>query len=174
MRNLKGMEYLERLSYIINLSKDSVEVFADKCGKHKSQIYTYLKGKQLPGMEFFTKMKKSYPWVPLEWLISEIGEPPVNESRDPQEVLEDFEGLPVAHQVDPAPRKNKNDEIGVMFQGKDKSLSIDVFLHYVEELGKLKERIRLIEAELKSHEPPNGIERRSAWQKFDKIFFDIH
>lgn len=125
-------------------------------------------------MDFFKEMKNSYPWVPLEWLISEIGEPPVNESRDLQEALEDLEGLPVAHQAGSARQKNKGDEIGVMFQGKDKSLSIDVFLHYVEELGKLKERIRLIEAELKSHEPPNGIERRSTWQKFDKIFSDIH
>lgn len=57
-------------------------VFADKCGKHKSQIYIYLKGRQLPGMDFFKEMKKSYPWVPLEWLISEIGAPPVSPKGD--------------------------------------------------------------------------------------------
>ena len=69
------MNFKERLNKIINESGDEKKVFAEKCGKGESQLYNYLKGSQAPGFDFFNKLKKHYPQVDLEWLISGVENP---------------------------------------------------------------------------------------------------
>ena len=65
------MKFSDKLSLIIKRSKHTKKGFAINCGMNPNQIYNYLNGDQLPGMEFFRKMKKKYPWVNLDDLIND-------------------------------------------------------------------------------------------------------
>ncbi|BBO78607.1 hypothetical protein DSCW_60240 [Desulfosarcina widdelii] len=67
--------FSERLNYIITKSDVTKKDFARKCGKSEPQLYAYLNGAQLPGTDFYRKLKEEYPQVNLNWLISEEGMP---------------------------------------------------------------------------------------------------
>ena len=68
------MKFLDKLSLIIKQSKHTKKGFAINCGMNPNQIYNYLNGDQLPGMDFFRKMKRAYPWVDLDALINDEGD----------------------------------------------------------------------------------------------------
>lgn len=68
------MEFSDKLSLIIKQSKHTKKGFAINCGMNPNQIYNYLNGDQLPGMDFFRKMKRAYPWVSIDDLINEESE----------------------------------------------------------------------------------------------------
>jgi len=172
---LKGTAGREELAGKIGCSYKTIERWESK------------KSDNFPSGEYLTEILSQFPdkKINLTWLFSGSGEPlpgtrqqypeicGSDESPDVQETLDDLEGSPIAHRAGFARGKNKGDETGAISLGKDGSLSMDVVLHYIEEFGKLKERMRIIEAELKCQKPPDGIERRRTWQKFDKIFPDL-
>lgn len=58
--------------------------FADKSGKSRNQIFKYLKGDALPTADFFAAIKKEFPWVNIEWLITGDGEMMSTGKRTPE------------------------------------------------------------------------------------------
>jgi hypothetical protein len=78
----KISEFSDRLSYVIDKSNDTKKVFVKKCGKSEPQLYAYLKGNQLPGTDFYQKLKEHYPFINLDWLISGHGSPTINQKED--------------------------------------------------------------------------------------------
>lgn len=78
----KTSEFSDRLSYVITKSKDKKKVFVKKCGKSEPQLYAYLNGTQLPGTDFYQKLKKHYPFINLDWLISGHGSPTIDQKED--------------------------------------------------------------------------------------------
>jgi hypothetical protein len=78
----KISEFSDRLSYVIDKSNDTKKVFVKKCGKSEPQLYAYLKGNQLPGTDFYQKLKEHYPFINLDWLISGQGNPTINQKED--------------------------------------------------------------------------------------------
>ena len=53
--------FSDRLSLVIAKSNVKKKDFAKKCGKSEPQIYAYLNGTQLPGTDFFRKLKEEFP-----------------------------------------------------------------------------------------------------------------
>lgn len=65
--------FIARLNSIIGKSGDNKKTFAKKCGVSEKQLYIYLKGTSEPSMRFFMGMKKQYPWVNIDWLVTGVG-----------------------------------------------------------------------------------------------------
>lgn len=50
-------------------------------GVSRAQLFNYLNGKHEPSLSFFKRVKETFPWVNIEWLITgergeAVGEPP--------------------------------------------------------------------------------------------------
>jgi hypothetical protein len=78
----ENYEFIDRFDTIICKSGESKKDFAKKCGLAEKQIYDYLKGASVPGTKVYRKIKKRYPWVNLDWLISGHGSPTINQKED--------------------------------------------------------------------------------------------
>ena len=68
------MEFSERLRRLIKNTGLKREEFAEKTGKSRTQIFKYLGGEQSPTADFFQAIKKEFPWINIEWLITGEGE----------------------------------------------------------------------------------------------------
>lgn len=68
--NFKG-----RLALFINRSGLSKKEFAERCGIKETQLYSYLKGASEPNTKVLRNIKKEFPDICIDWLISGEGEP---------------------------------------------------------------------------------------------------
>jgi hypothetical protein len=68
------MDFPERLKAVIKRSGLKREEFAEAAGKSRTQIFKYLGGEQNPTADFFQAVKRAFPWVNIEWLITGEGE----------------------------------------------------------------------------------------------------
>ena len=59
----------ERLEILLKTLNISPSQFADEIGIKRSGIYHIVKGRNKPGMEFFTKVLERYPDLNAEWLL---------------------------------------------------------------------------------------------------------
>jgi transcriptional regulator with XRE-family HTH domain len=80
------MDISERLKAVIKQSSLGREEFAEKTGVSRRHLFNYLGGKSSPTSDFFQAVKKAFPWVNIEWLITGIGEmesPHIGEEASP-------------------------------------------------------------------------------------------
>jgi|GEM_PF-4366350 len=68
------MDFSDRLKLLISETELTKDQFAAKSGKSRNQIFKYLRGETLPTADFFETIKKEFPWVNIEWLITGAGE----------------------------------------------------------------------------------------------------
>lgn len=68
----------EEAARIIKVVVTSLDIrlldLAETLGMHKQQIYDYTMGKQLPQWKFWMNLKKHYPQVSAEFLLTGKGE----------------------------------------------------------------------------------------------------
>ncbi len=69
------MDFTDRLKKIIKETGLIRDEFADSAGVSQSQLYRYLNGEQEPSTSFYRNIKKHFPWINIDWLITGIGEP---------------------------------------------------------------------------------------------------
>jgi hypothetical protein len=80
---IKNTCFQDRLKLIITRSGDQKKDFAKNCGIAETQLYGYLNGASEPGTKVYQKMKRRYPWINIDWLISGEGCPEIsNDNRD--------------------------------------------------------------------------------------------
>lgn len=69
------MNFKDRLREIVNKVNVPKKTLAKECQVSESQFFAYLRGEQRPSHIFYENLKKHYPSVNLNWLISGFGEP---------------------------------------------------------------------------------------------------
>ena len=58
------------------------KVFAKQCGFSENMIYDYLNGSQEPGTKFYEGLKRKYPNVSVDWLLTGQGNPYLDQRKD--------------------------------------------------------------------------------------------
>lgn len=112
------MTFQKRLRQTIEKTGVNRDEFADRTGVSRSQIFNYLKGVSEPSLSFFQRMKQSFPWVDVQWLMT--GE----------------RSLTVAEPQTMYGRDEIKKKIGQLLDGMDEEKRRDV-LKYVEEKKQL-------------------------------------
>ena len=84
----------ERIEYLMNIYKLTPSQFADRTGIQRASVSHILADRNKASLEVFLKIHRSFPDVPLDWLVADEGEPPTadNISEDTEsdsEVSED-------------------------------------------------------------------------------------
>lgn len=69
------MDIKDRLSHIIKIIGVTKKRLSEECEVSRGHFFNYLNGKQEPSSTFYKNLKKQYPWVNIEWLITGEGEP---------------------------------------------------------------------------------------------------
>lgn len=64
------MSIANRLEKFIEIKKLSKSAFAQKIGIQRSSLAHFFSGRNKPSLDFFLKIKESYPALDLNWLIS--------------------------------------------------------------------------------------------------------
>ena len=77
------MPFSARLKEVIEKTGLGREAFAQETGVSRRQLFNYLGEKSTPTSDFFQSIKRAFPWVNIEWLITGIGE---MEGRGPRGV----------------------------------------------------------------------------------------
>ena len=68
------MSLKDRLNLIIETIGVDKKDLAEQCGIARATIFNYLNGKSVPDAKFLHELKKHYPQVNLDWLITGEGE----------------------------------------------------------------------------------------------------
>jgi len=69
------MEFKDRLKEIITKSGLKRDDFAKCGGISRTQLFRYLSGEQEPSTSFYRNIKKTLPFINIDWLITGSGEP---------------------------------------------------------------------------------------------------
>ncbi|MEW6672628.1 MAG: helix-turn-helix domain-containing protein [Thermodesulfobacteriota bacterium] len=88
------MEFKDRLSLIIETLGVDKKVLAKQCGIGRATIFNYLNGNNVPDIKFLNELKKHYPQVNIDWLITGVGDPDLYK-RGPEKVV----GMDLAVQI---------------------------------------------------------------------------
>jgi hypothetical protein len=92
-------DFQQRLIYIINKTGLDNDEFFKKWGISGTQFYKYLYHGQKPRLETLLSLKKTFPWVSMDWLITGEGEPEIIERKTglPGAYLEQYSGKEGEH-----------------------------------------------------------------------------
>ena len=66
----------ERIEYLMNIYKLTPSQFADRTGIQRASVSHILADRNKASLEVFLKIHRSFPDVPLDWLVADEGEPP--------------------------------------------------------------------------------------------------
>jgi hypothetical protein len=119
---------LEQIIADIGVEK---KVFAKHCKMSPNQIYNYLNGSQEPATKFYRNLKKEYPTVNLNWLISGHGQKYIDEHNESKV-------LP----IDPAVGMvlDVEKELGVRLNDRQRSAVVGVLRRELDRRLKVAER----------------------------------
>lgn len=68
------MDFANRLGWVIEKSGLGRDLFAQKVGIGRRQLFYYLDGKNTPRHDFYQNLKETFDWVDLNWLIAGEGD----------------------------------------------------------------------------------------------------
>ena len=66
----------ERIEHLMNIYKLTPSQFADRTGIQRASVSHILADRNKASLEVFLKIHRSFPDVPLDWLVADEGEPP--------------------------------------------------------------------------------------------------
>lgn len=67
------MEFKDRLKLVIERSGETIIAFSRAGGVAKNTLHNYLNGSQPPKAQFLERIKRKYPWINLNWLLTGEG-----------------------------------------------------------------------------------------------------
>lgn len=76
------MEFIDRITKVIEFSELSPAEFAEEIGVQRSSISHIISGRNKPSLDFITKIKSKFPDIEWNWLITGTGEMLINKEEN--------------------------------------------------------------------------------------------
>ena len=109
------MNFSERLNAFFKATGIKKNDLPESIGISRGMLFNYLAGRNEPSAAFFQNLKKAFPWVNIEWLITGVGEMMSRENRGISQVATGNGHVLVGGRIS----TGKNVRIGGVHAGRD-------------------------------------------------------
>ncbi|WP_448529977.1 helix-turn-helix domain-containing protein [Raineya sp.] len=104
-------DFTERLKILIDMKSIQPSRFADEIGVQRSGLSHIIAGRNKPSVDFLQKLVQRYPDTNVNWLLTGIGEPIIEQTSDSEILEKNSEISTEIEQKKEIPIPNKEKEI---------------------------------------------------------------
>ncbi len=108
-------DFAERLKILIDMKGLQPSRFADEIGVQRSGLSHIITGRNKPSVDFLQKLIQKYADINVNWLLTGIGEPIVEQKNDDEILEKNLETSTEIEQRKTAPNKEKEIERILVF-----------------------------------------------------------